>query len=69
MPLHLPGYDTYDALSATPIQRITFTVSNEERARGGALIERADLLGEPLPGRRRAAERGCLLYTSPSPRD
>ena len=34
------------------------------RARRGALIERADLLREPLPGRRRAAERGAVLLAA-----
>ncbi|HYU26822.1 MAG TPA: hypothetical protein VEO74_16540 [Thermoanaerobaculia bacterium] len=38
-PLHLPGYDTYEPLSATPIQRITFNVSSEERARNAADVQ------------------------------
>jgi len=39
VPVHLPGYDTYDPLSATPIQRISFTVSSEERARNAADVQ------------------------------
>jgi hypothetical protein len=39
MPVHLPGYDTYDPLSATPIQRITFNVDSAERARNAADVQ------------------------------
>jgi hypothetical protein len=39
MPIHLPGYDTFDSLSPSAIQRITFDVSSAEKAQNAAEVQ------------------------------